>query len=138
MTAALLALVTNVATAGVPEAITLSKRVVERETTRLTDAVQHTKQFMARARMIPGHASQLKHSMARMESLITVHRLIVAGKKDDLLLAAAISIVNGELERAYENQEKFRRSSGEEGQNDETRIKALLNELKILENWQNK
>lgn len=137
MIAALLALVTNVATAGVPEAITLSKRVVERETTRLTDAVQHTKRFMALARMTPGHASQLKHSMARMESLVTAYGLIMKESKDDLLLAAATSIIHGELERSYEDQEKLRRSAGKEGKIDPERIKTLLAELKMLENWQN-
>jgi hypothetical protein len=133
-----LALVTTVATAGVPAAIPLSKRVVERETTRLTDAIQHKKQFMARARLTSGHASQLKHSIARMESLVTAYGLIVKSTQDELLLATAHSIIHGELERRYKDQENFRRSAGKEGKVDPERIKALLAELKIVENWQNK
>ena len=92
---------------------------------------------MARARLTTGHASQLNHSIARMESLVAAYGLILKSDQVDLQVTTAKSIVHGELEREYEDQEKFRRSSGKEGENDQERIKSLLGEVKVLKVWQN-
>lgn len=134
----LLTLVGNSFAVEKPDAINLSKQIIVRETTQLTEDIQHTKRFMARARLTSGHASQLNHSIARKESLVVVYGLILKSDHATLRVATAKSIVNGDLERLYEAQEKFRRSSGKEGKNDPDRVKSLLSELKTLNEWQNK
>jgi hypothetical protein len=130
------------ALAAEPDAVKLSRQLILRENERLTTSIQSSKVFMAITRMTSAHASMYHHSVARMESIIASHNLILKQGRADLLVMSARAVVHGDLERHYAAQEEMRQTHNKTEVREPKKAieqgKMLLAELKVLKAWRNK
>jgi len=132
---AVLVLTGYAASAAEPKAIELSRRILTRENARLKKDIQAKKAFMARARMTRAGAMKYKHSIARMESTIATHDLILKQGRAELQVTSARAVVHGDLERHFAAQTKRPPRPDKNGTKAEN---ALLAELKVLKAWRSK
>ena len=137
---AVLLLLTASATGAEPAAVAVARQVIARENARLADEVEQTKNFMARARLTPQAAAAYQHKMARMESAVALHNLLLkqgeaiaqAGRRETLI-AQAKTIVHADLERHYQEQIKAQQAGAAGTKQARENEYQLLEELKALE-----
>ncbi|MEQ8786979.1 MAG: hypothetical protein RIC55_11795 [Pirellulaceae bacterium] len=117
------------------QALAVARDVVMRERGRLARQVQETKDFMARARLTADKARELQHAIGRWEATMAAYDVTLSEGPKRALVLAAKAVVHGQLEQLYAARVKNPKQNDEQSPK---REQALLDELKLLEDWQGK
>jgi hypothetical protein len=106
--------------AGEPSAVTLARRIIARENVLLSNLVAIEKDWNAkRASLSSNEMKECSHAIAKKESTVAAHRLILKHAEPELLVRTAQAILHKDLEQHYRcQQEMFEKGLSEDQMSD--------------------
>jgi ribosomal protein L29 len=108
-----------------------TREVITRENARLKESIQELKQAAQSPALEPHEVSKIQQAIARMETTLSLHDLILKRYRIDTCLIA-ITIVHADLERHYASLEEAGDANSMKAKQ---REQNLLGELETLEDY---